>query len=323
MKILHISMGNYGGVPGIYFNLLNENTNLNCRLITLNIMHQDFPEDINLSKKYDSDEVENLIKTADVFHIHQPFYGKYDTLEISVHNNINIHFNNWGKFGKLFLSRLKEDNFVFTYHGVHLRSNPKSILDLDMGWKSSVTTPDLLANLPDSIWIPHYITDDCLHKPIIKNNDIIKFCHSSSMRIYHSTDFIIEIFEKLKKLNLPIELVLLENMIHNDVLKEKQKCHFNIGRVSIPGLYNTSDLESMIMGVISLSNIGNIRNVVGNIPIINVNKQNIEDTIIYLVENKNNLDNLIKLSRNWVLTNHNKYKTINAISKLYKRVGWL
>lgn len=335
MNIVHVSGGNYGGVPFRYSDLINKHTSHHSRLITLWQMHQKFPCDIVLNAFIESaDSVKQIIDEAEIFHVHEPFIGVYNSGETVEHSFLTDGFvQHWVNSGldKYFRERLARSKVVVTHHGIPLRTDYTALQDFHEKTKyvATVTTPDLKQFLPKSIWIPHPV-DPEQYPRLNQTSEEIRICHSTSSLPVHTTEQIIKLLreaydKQILKISSDVELIILMDMPYEDVIKEKSKSHINVGRLGmyangkVYGLYNMGDLEAMVMGLPSMSHLdGTIRMEVPDIPIIDVSCETFIDKISKLIEDKALRTSLGRKSRQWVLKRHSPKVTLNKLMEIYE-----
>ncbi len=203
MNILMMAINDPAGTSIAFTKAINRYTDHTCRLITKEIRYNFmFEKDLHLPwlDKDGWDEVEDLLKTSDVFHFHMTADESIGLGPFKVSDYIH---------GK---------QIVHHHHGhPDFRSNPEKYRQKykELGRRHLlVSTPDLLKLLPEAQWVPNLVPiNDSLYTPLEnKQEEPIIICHSPTQKDLKNTEEFIQAVYMLKnKSKAHIELHLIEN----------------------------------------------------------------------------------------------------------------
>lgn len=260
--------------------------------------------------------VREILKKYDIFHFHTKSILplNYDAILAKI-NGKKIIFHFHGCEIRLF------------YHGpcrmcLKINKNSKTRLIQNankLSDKIIVSTPDLLKQLPNSIWIENSINiEEWDYKKKIKTDDIVRIIHSPSDRALKGTQYVEYAVNQLKKLGYNIELILLENVPNTKVREVMKKADIAIDQLNV-GWYGVFAIESMCMGIPTCAYIRNdLKKFAEKRPIINANSKNLSEILRILIEDEKIRKNIGKKSRNFVKSNHDSIKNAKKVIKLYK-----
>lgn len=83
----------------------------------------------------------------------------------------------------------------------------------------------------------------------------VRICHAPRIRSVKGTEEIISAVEDLSQ-DIPVELVLIENMTNAEALRMKASCHIAIDQVASGDMgYGVNSLESLSMGIATVTNL--------------------------------------------------------------------
>lgn len=239
MKILMIAINDPAGTAIEFTKAINRHTEHACRLITKEIRYNFmFEKDLHLPW-LDSDgweEVEELLRTSDVFHFH-----------MTADEYIDL-----GPFRPV--DYLRGKRIVHHHHGhPDFRGNPEKFRNKYKQRNRHnllVSTPDLLKLLPEARWQPNLVPiDDPLYTPLKnKPDEPLVICHSPTRRdLKNTTEFIESVNELKKTSSVPIELRLIENTPHKECLRLKRESHILFDHLQ--GYFGVSSLEGLSQGL--------------------------------------------------------------------------
>lgn len=159
----------------------------------------------------------------------------------------------------------------------------------------------------------------------IKEDQVLRILHAPTNREFKGTKYIENAIDELLIEGQPIELIIVENITHNNLIEEYIKCDLFIDQISI-GWYGTAALEAMAIGrptcafiddryfkYISYSN---------EIPIINIDNNNITKQLRGLIENKDKLPEIGLKSRVFVEQYHDIKSLTNKLINIYINKVW-
>jgi len=238
MNILMITANDPAGMGIAFSNAINRYTKHSCRLITTQERYGiDFAKDIHIPDIHDDDfgEVEELLKTADIFHFH-------------VLNDENSHL------GPLVIRDFIQGKKILHHHHGH----PDFLINAEaynekysrLGRRVVVSTPDLLKVAKNSQWVPNLVPiHDALYQPRYDNslpNTPIKICQAPTRKFHKHTDIFKIVVNRLQASGLPVERVIIERMPHEQCLFLKRQCHIIFDHMR--GWFGISSLESLSQG---------------------------------------------------------------------------
>ena len=180
--------------------------------------------------------------------------------------------------------------------------------------KIYVVNPDLANVCPSAEFQPYsnVIPDEWI--PDNKNNedDTIKILHAPSSRSIKGTKYIISACEKLKQDGYPVELVLVENIPHNEAKEYYQQADIVVDQLLI-GWYGgfaveTMALEKPVLCYLRDSDLDMFIPFKDKIPIVNINKDTLYDKLIMLIEDPKLRKKIGKKSRKYVQEIHDPIK---------------
>ena len=280
MRILMIAINDPAGTAIEFTKAINAYTEHSCRLITKEIRYNFmFEKDLHLPWLDEAGwaEVEELLKTSDVFHFH-----------MTADEDIEL-----GPFRPR--DFMKGKIIVHHHHGhPDFRSNPEKYRQKyrERGRKNLlVSTPDLLKLLPEARWQPNLVpVNDPLYTPLEnKPEEPIIICHSPTRKDLKNTDEFLDAMDKLIKSSpMPVEMRLIENTPHKECLRMKRESHILFDHLQ--GYYGVTSLEALSQGLCVIAGLDdwNTRYIheyfgIINIPWVNCSKYAITETILKLL----------------------------------------
>jgi glycosyltransferase involved in cell wall biosynthesis len=236
MHILMIAINDPAGTAIAFTKAINKYTDHTCRLITKEIRYNFmFEKDLHLPWLDDQgwEEVEDLLKTSDVFHFH-----------MTADEYIEL-----GPFRPVDYMRGK---IIVHHHHGHpdFRGNPVKYREKyrRLGRKAIVSTPDLLKLLPEAVWQPNLVPihdPDYLPVPEPEGPETL-VCHAPTRKDLKNTSEFLRVMKDMEKIYPNISCRLIENMPHRECLRAKQKCQVCFDHMQ--GYYGVSSLESLSQG---------------------------------------------------------------------------
>jgi glycosyltransferase involved in cell wall biosynthesis len=280
MRILHLR--NIANVANV---LATTQRELGYEAVTLGILNkpQAFESDFNidLSMEYEFSDVpkrfylliKNFLKYRDfeVFHLHDGGVLPFDI-------DVPLWFKMIGKV-------------CVHWHGSKLRNMGNSGLSKYADC-IFVSTPDLLRFEERAEWIPNPIDLQSLPSPDLQNvekTDNINILHAPSRRNVKGTDGIISAVKTLKKEGYNVELRLMENKTHDEVIKMMCKSDIVIDQISPTiGAYGVVSIEGMSLKkpVICSLKKEYLTDFYRGCPIVNADFGNLNEKLRYLVEDE-------------------------------------
>ncbi len=314
-KIVHISLTPIAGAPIRLVNALNKYSDFEARLINLNpnhYGHRSFEEDLSWFK--DKDQCLDVIKKADIIHLHNYF--------------------NYTDSGNQFGFNLKEvakENAVFIrqYHSVPGLINAK-----DDFLPTLVIPHNASRYYPLAKIVPNIIPEnDINHLNIDKNNKrpLVIYTPSSKnsafFSLYSRWDTksypeVLKIVKQAQKV-VDFDFRVVTNTPHEECLKLKQQADIVIDDVAT-GSMHLSALEGLSQGAVVLSYLdntvyNNFLNLTGSkeLPVVNVRLKEMKQALIDLVKDKDLRKDLSDYSRYWIENYYSEEKMIKHYIKAY------
>jgi hypothetical protein len=225
---------------GIAFtNAINRYTDHRCRLITTGEKYGfDYETDIHLPNIDDDDfdEVEALLKEADIIHFH-------------VLRDENSHL------GPLVIKDYIKGKKILHHHHGH----PDYILNAaaynekyrKLKRKVVVSTPDLLKVAENATWVPNLVPlNDVQFLPRYDHSlpqDVIKICQAPTRKYHkHTKEFKAAIDTLQRKYQEKIQPIIIELLPYLECLRIKRSCHIVFDHMR--GWFGISSLESLCQG---------------------------------------------------------------------------
>ena len=318
MKILMIAINDPAGTAIEFIKAINRYTEHSCRLITKELRYNFmFEKDIHLPWLDEDgwDEVEELLRTSDVFHFH-----------MTADEHIDL-----GPFKPV--DYLKGKLIVHHHHGhPDFRGNPEEYRRKyeDRGRRNLlVSTPDLLQRLPEARWQPNLVpVDDPLYTPLEnKPDEPIIICHSPTRRDLKNTHEFLRAMSELKKTTtVPIRLRLVENTNHKECLRLKRESHILFDHVQ--GYFGVSSLEGLSQGLGVLAGLDafnqeHVRRFTQNehLPWIHADPATLRDVLKHLVADRDQRQRAGKRSRAFMAGCWRDDQVVAQLSRFYDACG--
>lgn len=238
MNILMITTNDPAGMGIAFTNAINRYTEHTCRLITSQERYGiDFEKDIHLPDIHDDDfdEVEQLLKDADIFHFHMLQDENSCLGPLVIRDYIK---------GKKILHHHHGHPDFFINAEVYNQKYEK------LKRRVIVSTPDLLKITENATWVPNLVSindvqylpryDDCLPQYPIR------ICQAPTRKYDKHTKVFNEVFLRLQSSYPDIEKVVIERRPHLECLAIKRKCHIVFDHMR--GWFGISSLESLAQG---------------------------------------------------------------------------
>lgn len=187
-------------------------------------------------------EVEELLKTSDVFHFHMT---ADEYIELGPFKPVDY---------------LRGKLVVHHHHGhPDFRGNPENYRRKYRGRRRRnllVSTPDLLKLLPGAKWQPNLVPiNEPLYIPLEDKPEVpVIISHSPTRKDLKNTDEFVRAVNEIKKSsNVPIELRLIENTPHKECLQLKRESHILFDHMQ--GYFGVSSLEGLSQGLCVIAGI--------------------------------------------------------------------
>lgn len=238
MLILMITDNDPAGMGIAFTNAINRYTEHTCRFITTAEKYGfDYEKDIHIPDIDDDDfdEVESLLKDADIFHFH-------------VLRDENSHL------GPLVIKDYVKGKKILHHHHGH----PDYILNVQsynekyrrLNRRVIVSTPDLLKIADNASWLPNLVPlNDVQFLPRFDSSlpqDVIKICQSPTRKYHKHTKEFKTVIQALKSRYPHIQEVIIEKIPYMECLRLKRTCHIVFDHMR--GWFGIASLESLSQG---------------------------------------------------------------------------
>ncbi len=252
------------------------------------------------------------------FHIDLPFYMLFGKKVIMEYLGSDVQeyqrsVDQYGKFtnvGFYYKDGPEHDKRI-----LKRRAFEKKYIDLQL-----VCAPYLSEFVPGSRVLPLAL-DLSIYDPCpLQINGKIRILHAPTHRGNKGSDYIIDALVRLQNEGIEIDLVLVENMSHAQLIEEYKKCHLFIDQVA-GGWYGTASIEAMACAkpVICFYRESYFKYIdFGNdLPLINANIDNIYDVLKNTISTSDDLHTIGLNSRKFVEDVHDVQKVTSQLITIY------
>lgn len=297
MNVVHYARTPVAGAAYQIWRCLDKYTDLNVRLINEIDRYKDgrvFPSDLVVSNSL---EVADIIKNADVIHIH-----------------------NYLPFGLSGLIDKSCQKVIATLHSVPRLGN----------WQNLVTFADEVYCIRQPYQQREYqelkslptLFDIFEHDPNPdKSFDKIRIVFAPSTRVdssHPSSKAYDKVFPILQALNQEqdiVEFILLEGRPYFDNLEIKRNCHIIIDDIiSHHQTFHLTSIEGASFGLVGITSIGS-----PDFPFIESNFSNLKSILVDLIHNIDKIKELGYNSRKWMEENWNPKIQVEEYLKIYQK----
>ncbi len=143
----------------------------------------------------------------------------------------------------------------------------------------------------------------------------LRIGHAPTNRAAKGSDIIIRTINELQQ-EVPIELVLIENVSHRQSIALKQTCHIFVDQVGDLG-YGLNSLEALAMGIATCSSLPeDFEKLYPDHPFIAVDPRNLKSQLLRLIQNPDRRAKLASTSRQWVEKRHDSRNVVRKVHAL-------
>ncbi|NPE28863.1 glycosyltransferase family 4 protein [Methanococcoides sp. SA1] len=270
MKILHI-----GDIAGVPQELAKAQRKLGHKSDVLSFTKHPFCYDLDYCYMLNARFPMNYIKMIGLVRL----INKYDILHFHGHSLKSSGID-------IILWKILRKKIIIHHHGSELRYKGEKYIYSKFADKILVSTPDLLEWSPTSVWIPNPI-DTSKYKFVEPNLNThkLRILHAPSDRNIKGTEYVIKATDILKQEGYDFELILLEKMSHEYVIKQIKLSDIIVDQLLI-GWYGVFSIESMGMGKPVLCYIKkNLSEKHTELPILSTTPKSVYDNLKLLLEN--------------------------------------
>ncbi len=151
-------------------------------------------------------------------------------------------------------------------------------------------------------------------EPGKKETDKVRIGHSPTNRAVKGTDIILEHLNRLKQ-DYPIEIVMIENLSHQEALRLKKSCDIFVDNIGQLG-YGISSLEALAMGIpTAVELLPDFERVLGQHPFINISKKTLSEKLIPFIQSKKLRKTWGEKGKKWVKNRHDSVRVAKTILK--------
>lgn len=253
LNILHLGAYNIANVPYTLsqgLNSLTEHRSICTTLIHPYCDYLKYPEDLMLSDNLSPSLLFELIREADIIHMHNSLHQIVDNPQLR---------------GIDELLASKSNKFLHahgTYHRVYSDLIEKIKIRCGGEFKDIIATPDnaLVSQFPEAKYIPNPIKVEEYRRYYIRDEldtAPIKIAHSPTHRPSKSTHYLEQVIlpELQKRSSKKIHVEYIYNKSNDDCLTSRSNCILNFDQILI-GTYGLGAQESIAQGLIPIVRIG-------------------------------------------------------------------
>ena len=325
--VVHIAKTSLAGAPIRIVQALNKYTEYEARLINYmpSILENGVPifdEDLNWQDKNIRDEARNLIKNADIIHLHH-------FMDLEFYNPFLINF----------LKETKSDCKFLRHYHTDKEYISRNEIDFNKFYPSDKVPSVVIPHYPERTFPDYPIVPNIIpvfdkeYLPVETNNAKIKVVYSVSNKTslkaerWASKGYP-EVSVILKKLSeeLDFEYIEISKIPLKESLRIKQNADIIIGDV-VTGSYHLTELEALSLGKPSLTYL-DARTVMtfmntfrtSDVPFVNVNYKNLDVVLKDLIENKKLREKIGKFSRAWVEKYYDDQILVQRFTEMYEKL---
>jgi len=151
----------------------------------------------------------------------------------------------------------------------------------------------------------------------------IRICHAPRIRSVKGTEEIIAAVEELSR-DLPVELVLIENVSNARAIQLKASCHIAIDQVASGDMgYGVNSLESLSMGVATVTNLSRAyQDFIPDHPFFLTTPSTLKRDLRELVIDRELRSSHAQAGPPWIRKRHHWLSVTREIHSIYRRMGW-
>jgi len=318
MNILIVSHFDPAGLGIKQKKTIEKHTNHNCRLICLTAHPFGYEYDILIDELNDFEEVTHLVKEADV--IQFMITDWEDTVPFGP-----IEWADWVE-GKRICILLPGEPFILNpvpqaekYLKYNVRTIPtwnRVADDLHETLYQPLPTP-----MPSLLNDPYYKD---LFQPIEKPNERVVVTHFPSADIRKGSFLFDRVMEDIIKTHRNVHCSTIRGQSHRDAMRIMWESDIVFDEIWIEGLWGQTTIEAISMGKVALAwlpekTISWWNKACGcdHMPIVNVDPENLKETLIQLVTDSNLREERGRQGRQWFEKYWDSPRTVGKIIEFY------
>lgn len=217
----------------------------------------------------------------------------------------------------------KGRKIVSYYHGLGLRMRGAIRPIWDATDLNLTCEFDLYQRYPEVDYLFLPFDPDLMPEACPAAGDRIRICHAPRIRSVKGTERILEAVEELSR-ELPVEMVLIENMNNAQALRTKATCHIAIDQVADGDMgYGVNSLESLSMGIATVTNLSETyREFIPNHPFFLTTPATLKRDLRELI-----IDRELRMAHAaagppWIRRRHDWLSVARELHAVYRRMGW-
>ncbi len=151
----------------------------------------------------------------------------------------------------------------------------------------------------------------------------VRICHAPRIRSVKGTEEIISAVEDLSK-EIPVELVLIENMTNARALQMKASCHIAIDQVASGDMgYGVNSLESLSMGIATVTNLSRAyQEFIPDHPFFLTTPDTLKRDLRELVLDRELREKHAVAGPPWIRKKHHWLSVARELHRIYRDLGW-
>lgn len=151
----------------------------------------------------------------------------------------------------------------------------------------------------------------------------VRICHAPRIRSVKGTEQIISTVEELSS-EIPVEMVLIENMTNAEALRMKSTCHIAIDQVADGDMgYGVNSLESLSMGIATVTNLSEAyQKFIPDHPFFLTTPGTLKRDLRELVLDRELRHRHAEAGPSWIDSRHHWLSVAREIHRLYRERGW-
>jgi hypothetical protein len=151
----------------------------------------------------------------------------------------------------------------------------------------------------------------------------VRICHAPRIRAVKGTEQIIQAVEELSR-EIPVEMVLIENMTNAEALRTKATCHIAVDQVADGDMgYGVNSLESLSMGIATVTNLsGAYQEFIPDHPFFLTTPGTLKRDLRELVLDSDLRESHAAAGPPWIDRRHHWLSVAREIHRIYREMGW-
>ncbi|MBD3277096.1 MAG: glycosyltransferase, partial [Candidatus Aegiribacteria sp.] len=151
----------------------------------------------------------------------------------------------------------------------------------------------------------------------------IRICHAPRIRSVKGTESIIRAVEELSR-EIPVELVLIENVSNREAIRLKATSHIAVDQVADGDMgYGVNSLESLSMGIATVTNLSEAyRDFIPEHPFFLTTPETLKRDLRELVLDADLRRKHATAGPPWIEKRHNWLSVAKEIHRIYRERGW-